>query len=187
MHARVDALRPGDMNAEQRELYDRVLSGPRANVPRPFPLTDDEGRLRGPFNAMLFSPKLGNALQELGAAVRFQTEFTARQREIAILVVAAHERSEFEWKAHSHIGREAGLTEDDLDGIRTGAASSFEDPVEDAVLTVTREFVATGDLTDDRFAEAVRVLGLTRLYELVTLVGYYRMLADQLRVLRVTD
>lgn len=187
MNGRVDPLRPGDMTVEQRELYDRLLGGPRASVPRPFPLTDDEGRLRGPFNAMLFSPKLGNALQELGAAIRFQTGFTARQREIAILTVAAHERSDFEWKAHSHIGREAGLTEDELDLIRTGATSSFADPVDDTVLAVTREFVATGDLTDGRFAEAVQVLGLTLLYELVTLVGYYRMLADQLRVLRVTD
>ncbi len=55
------------------------------------------------------------------------------------------------------------------------------------MLTTTRELIATGDLTDESFAESVATLGLKRLYELVTLVGYYRLLADQLRLLRIHD
>ena len=36
------------------------------------PLTDEGGRLEGPFNAMLFSPAVGHALQALGGALRYQ-------------------------------------------------------------------------------------------------------------------
>ncbi|RFS82634.1 carboxymuconolactone decarboxylase family protein [Actinomadura spongiicola] len=187
MPARVDAFRPADLTAEQRALYDRLLDSARATTNRPFPIADEEGRLRGPFNGMLLSPELGNALQELGTAVRFGTGFTQRQKELAILAVAAHERSEYEWAVHSHAALHAGITEDQLAAIRAGADCGLDDPVEITVLATARELAASGDLTDDGFTAATDVLGLARLYELVTLVGYYRLVADQLRVLRVTD
>lgn len=187
MPARLDAFRPDDLTAEQRELYDRLLDSARATGSRPFPLADEEGRLRGPFNGMLLSPDLGNALQELGTVVRFGTGFTPRQKELAILAVAAHERSEYEWAVHSHAALQAGITEEQIAAVRTGADCPLDDPVEAAVLATARELAASGDLTDDSFTAATGVLGLTRLYELVTLVGYYRLVADQLRVLRVTD
>lgn len=187
MPARVAALRPDDLTDEQRRLYDRLLRAPRANGPRPFPLTDEEGRLRGPFNAMLFNPVLGHALQELGTAVRFGTALTPRQREIAILAVAAHEGSEYEWKVHSHAARRAGLTDDDLAALAANADPALTDPAEAAVLDLTATLLRTGDLDDGQYAAAVAALGLTLVYELVTLVGYYRLLAAQMRVLRVTD
>ncbi|MEU7854047.1 hypothetical protein [Nonomuraea sp. NPDC049141] len=56
------------------------------------------------------------------------------------------------------------------------------DPAERAVLEAARELLRTGDLTDDTFAASIDALGQTRLYEVVTLVGYYRLLAAQLRV-----
>ena len=42
-----------------------------------------------------------------------------------------------------------------------------------------------GDLDDAEYREAVGHLGTTGLFELLTLVGYYAMLALQLRVFRV--
>jgi 4-carboxymuconolactone decarboxylase len=45
--------------------------------------------------------------------------------------------------------------------------------------------VTRGDLDDERFERAVALLGLPTLFELVTLVGYYSLLAVQLRVFRV--
>jgi len=188
MALRVDPLRPGELTDEQRQLYDRLLASPRATGLRPFPLTDGEGRLRGPFNAMLLSPQLGNALQELGTVVRYGTGFTRRQAEIAILVVAAHEGSQYEWQVHRHEALLAGLTEAQIAAIQAGGhEDAFTDPVERTVLTTTRELIATGDLTDESFAATDAALGLKRLYELVTLVGYYRLLADQLRLLRIHD
>jgi alkylhydroperoxidase family enzyme len=187
MSGRVEALHPDDLTEAQRELYDLLLEGPRAKGPRPFPLTDGQGRLRGPFNAMLLNPELGRVLQELGAVVRYRTGFTERQREIAILAVAAHEDSAYEWAIHSHFGRRLGLTADDLDALRSGTGTPFEDPAETAVLTATRELARSGDLDDESFHATAGAIGLTRLYELVTLVGYYRLLAGQLRVLRVSE
>jgi 4-carboxymuconolactone decarboxylase len=45
--------------------------------------------------------------------------------------------------------------------------------------------VHTADLDDDAYAEHVGILGEPRLYELTSLVGYYTMLALQLKVFRL--
>jgi 4-carboxymuconolactone decarboxylase len=203
----VSALTP-----EQREVYDAIgtsrrrrPAGERAPRPKepapkdPAPKdsappararpalrwTDADGRLLGPFNAMLYSPPVGLPLQELGAAIRFRTSFTARERELATLVVAAHWRSDYEWYAHERIGRGAGLTDEELSALRTGRRPPLADQRERVVYEVARVLTAAGDLDDARYAEAAAALGRPLLVELVTLVGYYAALALQLRVFRV--
>jgi 4-carboxymuconolactone decarboxylase len=180
---RLPALRPDDLDAEQRDVYDAIVGGPRpSNV---FSFMDAEGRLLGPFNAMLYSPAVGDPLQDLGAALRFRTSFTKREREIATLAVAARLRSDYEWYAHERIGRRAGLTEDELTALRTGADPVLADARERVVHEAARALAADGDLSAPVFAEAVATLGRPAVVELVTLVGYYSALALQLRVFRV--
>jgi len=100
------------------------------------------------------------ALQALGAAVRYQTTFSDRAREIAILVVAAYRESDFEWYAHEAVGRHAGLTDAELDALRDHDYDGLVAHDERAVARATHRLLETGDLDDDAFAEAVDALGL---------------------------
>ncbi|GAA0578530.1 carboxymuconolactone decarboxylase family protein [Actinomadura livida] len=183
--ARLPLLSPGSLSDEQRLLYEALTGGPRAGDRLPPFMADESGRLLGPFNAMLYSPSVGLPLQDLGAALRFRTAFTKREREIATLVVAAHVRSDYEWYAHERIGRRAGLRDDEMDALREGRAPMFADVRERVVYEATRQLVAEDDLGDAVFTEAAATLGRPALVELVTLVGYYRALALQMRVFRV--
>jgi 4-carboxymuconolactone decarboxylase len=183
---RLPLLLPGSLSDEQRAVYEAVTGGPRAEGRTPpFGLADDIGRLHGPFNAMLYSPSVGLPLQDLGAALRFRTAFTKREREIATLVVAAHARSDYEWYAHERIGRRHGLTDAEIDALRAGRAPLLGDVRERVVHEAARQLATEGDLADAVFTEAVATLGRAAVVELVTLVGYYQALALQLRVFRV--
>ncbi|WP_307796807.1 carboxymuconolactone decarboxylase family protein [Actinomadura barringtoniae] len=181
---RLPLLPPGHLIDEQREVYEAVTGGPRAARPPVFRFTDDQGRLLGPFNAMLYSPAVGLPLQELGAALRFRTAFTKREREIATLVVARHCRSDFEWYAHERIGRRAGLEQEEIDALREGRVPMLADVRERVICEAAGQLVAERDLSDALYNEAVATLGRPALVELVTLVGYYSALALQLRVFR---
>ena len=183
--SRIPKLTPDELDAAQRAVYDEIAGGPRAHGPQLFRLRDPDGGLEGPFNAFLLQPRLGSALQALGSAVRYQTSLTGRCREIAILVVAVHWESAFEWYAHEAVGRHVGLTDDELDGVRRRDYAVFTDPQERATAATTRRLAETGDLDDEAYAETVSALGLPQLFELTTLVGYYATLALQLRVFRV--
>ncbi|MEU6355768.1 carboxymuconolactone decarboxylase family protein [Streptomyces sp. NPDC047072] len=182
MNARLAALSPADLNPEQHAVYRAITGGPRADGPQTFPLTDEEGTLRGPFNAMLLSPPVGHAVQALGAAVRYGTVLTDRARELAILAVAAHWNSAFERESHEAVGRAAGLTEPELKALREGTAPPLDDLAERAVLQTAFSLLRRGTLGDDEYADAVSAVGERGLFELTTLVGYYGILALQLRV-----
>ena len=182
--ARIPKFEPASLDAEQRSLYDAIAGGRRADGPQLFRLADEDGRLEGPFNAFLLQPRLGSALQALGASVRYDTGLDDRCREIAILVVAAHWRSAFEWYAHEAVGRAAGLGDADLAAVREGRHAALAGR-ESVIARTAAALVARGDLDDAEYREAVDHLGPAGLFELLTLVGYYATLALQLRVFRV--
>ncbi|MEW2570906.1 carboxymuconolactone decarboxylase family protein [Streptomyces sp. NPDC047070] len=183
---RLPLLHPAALSHAQRLLYEEITGGPRSDGPQLFPLTDAEGRLNGPFNAMLFSPRLGRDLQGLGAAIRYRTDLTPRVRETAVLVVAAVWDCDFERYAHEPPARAAGLTEAQVHALREGADPGFTDPHERAAWSATRALATPSDpLDDDWYAAARAALGEAALFELSTLVGYYATLALQLRLFRV--
>ena len=182
---RLAVLSSEQMTADQVDLYRDILSGPRGQGPRAIQLSDGTGGLAGPFNAMLYAPAVGHALQELGAAIRFRTKLTPRVRELAILVVAQAWDSGYERASHEPIGREAGLTEPEIGALRSGQDPAFTDPAERVAYSVTRALTGPADLDDGEYATAVSAFGEEGLVELSTLVGYYATLALQMRIFRV--
>jgi 4-carboxymuconolactone decarboxylase len=186
---RLPVLSSDEMTSEQVVLYREILGGPRGQGPRAVLLASGAGGLAGPFNAMLYAPSVGHALQELGTAIRFRTELAPRVREMAILVVAQAWDSAYVRESHELLGRDAGLTDAEIEALRAGADPGFADKQEQVAYSVVRALTGPGpksaDLDDQEYDTAVAVLGERALVELSTLVGYYATLALQLRIFRV--
>lgn len=178
---RLPLVSPDELTTEQRDLYRAITEGPR----RGSGIADTRGCLRGPFNAMLYSPAIGAAMQELGAAIRYRSTLPDRARELAILTVAARCGSEFEWVHHEPLALKCGWHAGQLMAIRENREPSFEDPAERATWQVATRILAGGTLDDQEYERALELLGHVRLVELSALVGYYRLLADQLRLFDV--
>ncbi|MFG2674742.1 carboxymuconolactone decarboxylase family protein [Streptomyces sp. NPDC048445] len=186
MGKRLERLTPERLSAPQRTTYLAITGGPRSDGPQGFRLTDHAGTLHGPFNAMLLSPRLGFALQELGSAVRYETSLSGRVREAAVLAVATFHTCAFERYAHEGTGAQAGLTTDEITALRQAAPNGIlRDSQENLALRVVVALLHERDLDDGLYTEATEVLGEAALFELSTLVGYYSLLALQMRVFRV--
>ena len=183
-HGRLPWFLPDELAGEARTLYEQITSGPRARGPQAFPLVDERGHLNGPFNALLAAPEVGTTLQALGTRIRYAGKLDDRAREIAILELAVLRRSEFEWYAHARVGRHAGLDASEITALRNAIdAPSFNDQ-ERLVRAIVRDLVHLRDIPEARYREAETSLGASLLVELVTLVGYYDLLALSLRVFR---
>ncbi|MFI5957677.1 carboxymuconolactone decarboxylase family protein [Cryptosporangium sp. NPDC051539] len=182
---RVDDVDPADMSPEQRALYDLYTTGRRVAPESPFSLARPDGRLQGPPSIWIINPTFGAALQQIGSTVRWDSTLPARAREIAILLVGHHHDSAFELYAHRLAGAAAGLTEDDLTALseRTEPAGTTE--AESCVFRTTVAVLGRGTLDDDEFRDAAGLLGKPGLLELVTIIGYYTMVAMQLAVFDV--
>jgi len=184
LSVRIPWLRRDELDEEQRALYDAIAGSPRSSTPGRIPLTDPEGRMYGPWNPLLFTPQLGDALQVFGSQVRFATSLSPRLREIAILELARSRESEFEWMAHRLTGLAVGISEDEVEAIRRGTPPESFDSVDRLVLEATGILVAEGDLSKLQFDALEAALGLRQVIDLVILVGYYELLALLLKVTR---
>lgn len=173
---------PAELDAEQLGLYERIVHGPRRSQAAVVPIADADGRLLGPFGPMTIAPVVGDAVQAVGAALRFGTTMTALSKEAAILLVAARRRCAYEWVLHEPAGRAEGLAESALATLRDGVVP-VELPAETAAaLAVVDRLLEAGTLSDAAYAAAIQALGERMLAELVWLVGYYSMLATALAV-----
>ncbi|TDV56439.1 carboxymuconolactone decarboxylase family protein [Actinophytocola oryzae] len=176
-------LAPGELDAGQRALYDRITGGPR--TASPVSLTDEAGHLTGPFNALLFAPRLGDAVQEVGARIRYGLSLTDRERELATLLVAGRVGSSYELAAHTRLAAAAGVDEAAITALRAGELPEVGDERERRVLGLCEVLLSpTPDPAE--VAVAADGLGTTVVAELTILVGYYQLLARLLAVAGVT-
>jgi 4-carboxymuconolactone decarboxylase len=76
---RLPPLPPDRLDDDQLALYQAITEGPRARDGRAA-LIDADGQLQGPFDPMLRSPVVGEALQQLGATLRYRTSLPALGR-----------------------------------------------------------------------------------------------------------
>jgi 4-carboxymuconolactone decarboxylase len=175
-HGRLEWPRPDELNPDSRAVYDAIAGGPRASAAKVFQMADEDGRLEGPFNAMLTAPALGMPLQELGASIRYRTSFTDRGREIAILAVSAHHACDYEWYAHQALGAKCGLSPDELEALKLGRSAATFSSSEAVIHSTACALITRRALTDAESAAAVAALGIEAVTELTILIGYYECL-----------
>lgn len=171
-----------DFTPRQQAFYDRFTTGPRADPSAPFHLFDADGTLTGPPSIWIVSIEAGFALADFGYQMRWGIGFSEAAREAAILAVGYSLESPFEQYAHEPAGRDVGLTDADFEAIAARRVPEGADDEVRTALEVTWEIIDTGTLGDASYASALEVFGLERLFQLVSLVSYYRMVATQLAV-----
>jgi 4-carboxymuconolactone decarboxylase len=170
--------RRDELDDGQRAVYDAIVDGPRGKgTTRGWPLSDPEGRLNGPFNAMVAAGGVGMAVQRLGAAIRFGSGLDARPRELAILELARLRGSEIEWQGHEGAARSAGLTEAELADVRAGRVPATFGDADRLLVDVVRRLVLERDLPEATATAALAAFGERGFLEIVYCVGYYDMLA----------
>ncbi|MGN7861086.1 carboxymuconolactone decarboxylase family protein [Microbacterium sp. 22303] len=166
-----DATAPAGLSEAQRAVHDAIAGGPRGGA-SPFPLQNPDGSLVGPFGLMVRFPVLGAPLQELGAVLRYRTRMSARVREIVILTVARAADSAFERYAHTAVARTSGLSDAEISDLRTGRFVCT-DPIESAAAQLAEDLTAHANPPAQGSGLAAELVA-----EVVTTVGYYRLLAQ---------
>jgi 4-carboxymuconolactone decarboxylase len=170
--SRLDDLNLEELSAEQRRVYDAIVSGPR-------------GAVRGPLRVWLQSPALADRAQALGAFCRFSTTLPPRLTELAILVTGAYWRARFEWHAHAPLALKAGLDPDAIEAIRTGRTPQWAHEDDAAVYAFAHALTWTRQVPDAIYARVQQILGVTALIELVGILGYYTLVSMTLNAFEV--
>jgi 4-carboxymuconolactone decarboxylase len=175
--SRLPELEGKRLSTVQRALFDAITGGKRNTGPGPSPTITPRGGLRGPFNALLYAPHVGDPVQRLGERLRFDGILSPRQREIGVLCVAARWRAGYEWWAHARIARECGLSEVVIEAIRQRARPPLDQPDERLVHDYSRALLDEQQVPDKLYRDTAATLGEEALVELVVLLGYYSLIS----------
>ncbi|MFF9204083.1 carboxymuconolactone decarboxylase family protein [Streptomyces sp. NPDC014986] len=142
------------------------------------PLTG--GRTVPPSNVLgllLHHPELARSFLTFSAHLLARNSLPEKMRELAILRVAWRRECRYEWAQHVLIGRRAGVEEDDLEQVRTGADTLVNRAVD--------ELETSSTLSDGTYAELAKALDERQLLDFVFTVGAYGMLAAALNTFAV--
>ena len=177
---RLEPLTPGQLDDEQKALYDAVLESPRAQGPAKRIIRREDGSLTGPFDAFLRTPEIGRHLERAGMAFRTHTSLSPAVREVIVLVVSRAWGAEFEWWVHGIVARRSGVKDEAIDAIGHGKRPDFDDPECSIAHDIAIEQVHERKLSDATLERARSVLGERGLVEAVMLVGFYQLVSGVL-------
>ena len=125
--------------------------------------------------ALAHSPKGARAFIDLGKFIRHESRLDPRLRELAILQVGYLARSPYEYSHHIKIGREFGVSDQDIRAMieETEGRSSRLDEPSQLVLKAAREMTVDLAISDATFASLRKHLDHECLVELVMTIAFY--------------
>lgn len=134
--------------------------------------------LKRPINLtrlLVNSPGMARAFHGLGGYIRSKSTLNPRLRELAILQVGWMEKSEYEFTHHVKIGKEFGVTDEDIQNLflETEGKPSKLEPLAKAVLKGAREMVRELAMSDATFAEIKKELSNEHMTDLVLTIAFY--------------
>jgi alkylhydroperoxidase family enzyme len=156
---RIRPLEPQEWTPELRARLDPSGSGrPVANVFRTFVRNPPADQMRG----------------AVTGHIRNSTTLSPRHRELLLMRIGVLCRSEYEWAAHSRIGRQVGMSNADVERIVAGPESGGGDPVETALLRATDELYRDDLVSAETWAALRAALDAKQLLDVLIAVGGYR-------------
>ncbi|MGI9246736.1 MAG: carboxymuconolactone decarboxylase family protein [Steroidobacteraceae bacterium] len=174
MSARLPPLSLADADGQTRELLARLTR-----------VRGSDTQLLNVFGTLAHHPELLTHWLEFATYLLTASTLEPRLREIVVLRVGWLCRSPYEWGQHVHIGRKAGVRDEELAHIATGAEAAGWTEAERVALRATDELVARHTLGDASWDALGRHFDRRQVLDLVFLVGQYQLVSSALNACRV--
>jgi alkylhydroperoxidase family enzyme len=164
---RIPPLPPDERTEWQRELLDR-LAGPPPNI----------------FTTLVRHPGLYNKWTPFAGKV-LNARLPDRDRELLILRTGWNCQAVYEWAQHVVIGREAGLSDAEIERVTQGPDADGWDPFDATLLRAADELHGGGCISDATWAELAARYDERQMIEVPVVVGQYHLVSFVLNSLGV--
>ena len=167
----------------------------RLKAPRIAPLSNDEmsdeqkqmmgerfdrNAIFNVFRTIARAPKAYKAFMRWGGYILSdRNDLSARDRELVILRAGYNWKSGYEWAQHVVIGKEAGLTDEEVERIKAGPEAEGWSAIDAAMLQATDELTSDAFITDATWARLSDLSDKQKM-DLVMTVGQYTQVSMML-------
>jgi 4-carboxymuconolactone decarboxylase len=165
---RIAPLPEREWSDRQREVLAPLLVGPTRNI----------------YTTLVRHPEAARKMTDLGRELRGDL-LSLRHRELLILRTGWNCRSDYEFAQHRRMALAGGMAETDIARIVEGPDADGWDPFEQVLCRAADELHETSDLSDGTWAALAAAYDEQQLIQAVLLVGYYHLVSQALRALRV--
>ena len=171
---RLPLLGKSELDGSQSKLYDAMdkdllLWAKKSG----FQAATADGRLLGPFNPLLYSPKLGQGMLEYLGAEREHTTLDAKVREVIILSVGAVWQSAYELYAHTAVAEKAGLDPEVIKALAAGQSPAGLSDEQGVAHAFSRALAGEHQVASELYARAEKTFGRKGVVDMVHLVSLY--------------
>jgi 4-carboxymuconolactone decarboxylase len=139
----------------------------------------NSGRPLNIFLTLAKNPPLFDAFTRMGSHLLFKGELPPREREIVILRVGWRSQSEYEFGQHTVIGKQAGLTDDEVGRLAREGLDGWND-ADAELVRMADELCAHNVVADATWHALSEHWSEPQLLELLMLAGYYRLVSGVL-------
>ena len=167
----------------------------RLDKPRIPPLTDDQlgpearerfgDRILNIFRTLSHHPKLMKRWLVFGNHILSKSTLSPRDRELVILRVGWLCQSGYEWGQHVVIGKQAGISDEEITRITKGPDAAGWSPVEILLLRATDELHGDSFIGDATWNGLNEHFNTEQLIDLVFTVGQYNLVSMALNTFGV--
>ena len=143
------------------------------------------GQLFNIFTTLGRVPDALKTFSAWGGFVLLQSSLPARERELLILRVGWNCRCGYEWAQHARIGRGAGLTAEELTGIKRGPGFAGWSEQDRLLLSAADELADTHFISDATWNALGERFSERQLMDIVFVVGHYTQVCMMLNTFGV--
>ena len=167
---RLDPIQPEDWSDEIKKIL-------QPNV--------EKGTVFNIFKTLSHHPDLFRRWLVFGNHVLFKSTLPPRERELVILRIGWLCEAEYEWAQHVLIGKEAGLTAEEIDRIKAGSNARGWSEADKLLLQATDELRKDAFITDTTWNGLCQHFDTKQLMDVVFAVGQYNLVSMALNTLGV--
>jgi 4-carboxymuconolactone decarboxylase len=183
---RLALLSPDKLDSAQKKLYTQLQD---TMVPwaekSGFKADTYDDRLIGPFNAMLRSPAISQAIMGVTATEGKETSLDKKVREVVILTVGAAWQAAYELYAHVAVGQSVGHDAATVQALAAGQKPASLTHDEGVAYDFTHRLATTHQIDAELYEQVIITFGEKGVVDMIYLAGQYMTISGLLNTFAV--
>ena len=125
------------------------------------------------FGTIMHNPGTFGPFLDYWVTSKLEMGFSGREQELVILRMGYHYRCDYVWKHHVPVAKEYGITDEELEAVKTSPLPPVFSSRESALLHLTDEMVEFRTIRDETWSKWSNELKTSEKVDLISLVSQY--------------